>query len=180
MHKLTAAEMMRLCRVNRWNMVATNREQSVAEHTFGVITYAIEICRMERCEELIPEVMQAAYVHDASEVMTGDIPTPVKAHLMDKDKMRQFEESVYFGVPAFCSYSSKVKLIVKRADLLEAAIYLYRHGDSAHASNISIDMRNAVMADETLKNIWSWSGTQRTLDNLYETPQEELYKGKLA
>jgi len=78
------AYMYRLQHIERWSLMRNTNRENVAEHSFHVAliahalgTIAREIFRKDANPELL-----AAYAlfHDATEVFTGDIPTPVKHH----------------------------------------------------------------------------------------------------
>ena len=59
--------------VKRWHTVHTLRQQTVAEHSWGVAM----ICRKLWPQDSI--LMEAALCHDLGEGYTGDIPWPAKA-----------------------------------------------------------------------------------------------------
>ncbi len=70
--------------IDRWSLMHNSRKESLSEHTTDTALLAHILCLIGReyvgtGEELRPEVVAtAALYHDASEILTGDMPTPVK------------------------------------------------------------------------------------------------------
>jgi len=68
--------------INRWGLMRNIKDENVSEHSLdvAVIAHALTIIQKKRLNmEVNPEktVLYAIY-HDASEIFTGDMPTPVK------------------------------------------------------------------------------------------------------
>ena len=68
--------------INRWGLMRSIQEENVSEHSLdvAVIAHALTIIQKKRLnKETDPykTVLYAIY-HDASEILTGDMPTPVK------------------------------------------------------------------------------------------------------
>lgn len=85
-------ELLHLSYVKRWVVAPTHREQSVAEHTFRVMVITRELCKQLGIPTTQTwEIMSVAFGHDGDEVMTGDIPGPIKSkemgYLQDINKM---------------------------------------------------------------------------------------------
>lgn len=78
------AYMYRLKYIKRWSLMRNTTHESVAEHTFHVALLTHMLCTIanEVFGKEIPteQLVSAALFHDATEVFTGDIPTPVKHH----------------------------------------------------------------------------------------------------
>ena len=76
------AMMGRLRHIRRWSLMRSNVSENVCEHSFdtAVIAHALaEIGNRFFEKDLdVGKITMAALYHDASEVMTGDMPTPVK------------------------------------------------------------------------------------------------------
>ena len=76
------AYMARLKLIRRWSLMRNTQPENDAEHSLQVamIAHAIALLGNARYHrECNPEhVMTLAVYHDASEVITGDLPTPVK------------------------------------------------------------------------------------------------------
>ncbi len=68
--------------VNRWGLMHNDREENLMEHSFETAILAGALANIEN--EMfdgdfdVDKVTQAALFHDASEIITGDMPTPVK------------------------------------------------------------------------------------------------------
>lgn len=78
------AYLSRLRLIQRWGLMRNTQPENDAEHSLMVamIAHAIALMGRERYgREVDPEhVLALAVYHDATEVITGDLPTPVKYH----------------------------------------------------------------------------------------------------
>ena len=78
------AYLSRLRLISRWSLMRNTQPENDAEHSLQVsmIAHAIAVIGKERYGRNVnPEhVLSLAVYHDATEVMTGDLPTPVKYH----------------------------------------------------------------------------------------------------
>ncbi len=74
----------RLKLIRRWSLMRNTVPENDAEHSLQVamIAHAIAVIAQDRYgKQVDPEhVLSLAVYHDATEVMTGDLPTPVKYH----------------------------------------------------------------------------------------------------
>lgn len=93
------AMMARMKYVNRWGLMRNTLNESIAEHTLDVImlSHALVVIANTYFDNDLDEgrvALLAAY-HDAPEIMTGDMPTPVK-YLNDdiKNAYRGVEDAV--------------------------------------------------------------------------------------
>ena len=81
--------MARLKLISRWSLMRNTQPENDAEHSLQVamIAHAIAVIGRDRYgRSTDPEhVLSLAVYHDATEVMTGDLPTPVKYH---SDRLR--------------------------------------------------------------------------------------------
>lgn len=78
------AVLSRMKNIYRWGLMRNTRRESLSEHSFEValISHALAVINNERLGgNLDPNLCAtAALFHDTSEIITGDMPTPVKYH----------------------------------------------------------------------------------------------------
>jgi 5'-deoxynucleotidase len=77
------AFIFRMKYINRWALMRNTRNENVSEHSLevSVIAHALALIQKNRLgnSNIDPEkVALYAIYHDASEIITGDMPTPVK------------------------------------------------------------------------------------------------------
>ena len=134
------AYLSRMRLIQRWSLMFNIHQENVQEHSLQVCTIAhmLALIKNKRFKGTVnPErvVMLAAY-HDASEVITGDLPTPIKyyspdiktaykeieavAHqrLLDllPDEFQEDFEAIFFPVEA----DDEHWLLIKAADKISA------------------------------------------------------------
>ena len=91
------AYISRMRYIGRWSLMRNSTPENIQEHSHmvAVIAHALGIIRRDvmgiPCE---PEKYAAvALYHDCSEILTGDLPTPIKYHSKQiKEAYRQVEE----------------------------------------------------------------------------------------
>ena len=133
------AWMSRLRLIRRWGLMHPVQPENDAEHSLqtAVIAHGIAVIARDRYQaNIIPEqVVTLAIHHDASEVFTGDMPTPVKYrdpallaafHQMENDACRRLSDSLpaemqeAFSPYLFPDAASRAWQIVKAADKISA------------------------------------------------------------
>jgi 5'-deoxynucleotidase len=78
------AYLYRLRLIDRWSLMRNTTRESAAEHSFQVALLTHALCSIAR--DVYGKTVDAdravvlALFHDATEVITGDVPTPVKHH----------------------------------------------------------------------------------------------------
>ena len=76
------AYMARMKNIKRWNLMRNTREENVQEHSHSVALVAHALCLIanniygKNISE--KDVLACAVYHEAGEVITGDLPTPIK------------------------------------------------------------------------------------------------------
>lgn len=78
------AHLSRLKLINRWPLMRNVRTENVSEHSLQVafVAHALAIIKNRKFGGNVntERIALLAMYHDASEVITGDLPTPVKYH----------------------------------------------------------------------------------------------------
>jgi 5'-deoxynucleotidase len=126
--------------IQRWALMRNTAQENVQEHSHqvAVLAHALAVIRNERFGGALDagQVAVAALYHDASEILTGDMPTPIKYH--DPDIKRAYKaveavaEQKLLGMlpeelrevyrPVLTSVPAEVGELVKAADKLSAYI----------------------------------------------------------
>ena len=107
----------------RWVIIHTDKEQSVAEHSYNVALLTRELCRMVEANPGVAlEAIEYAMMHDLYEVYTGDIPKNAKSMI---------EGKTGYKMPDIVAKPSKeIVSLVKICDIIETASFIYFHGRS--------------------------------------------------
>ena len=128
------AYMARMRFIDRWALMRNSYTENIQEHSHqvAILAHALAVLR----NEYFGAVAVAALYHDASEILTGDMPTPIKYYNPDiRDAYKQVEaiacrkltgmlpqrlQDIYAGLltPA----DPEVEELVKAADKLSAHI----------------------------------------------------------
>jgi len=112
--------------VPRWHIIRNIKPPNLAEHSFYVTFYAMQICLLTRHHELLGDVLSYALIHDLAETFTGDIPGPTKRRIVDPEKLNTLEKNemvARFGVNGLFA-TEDTKKIVKTADLIDEVMHL--------------------------------------------------------
>ncbi len=136
------AMISRMKYIGRWGLMRNTRQENLAEHSLevAVISHALAVIGNTMLSKNLDEgqiVIMAIY-HDASEIITGDLPTPIKYRNQDiKDAYKSVEHdaakrmlselpeimtskySLAFDVSQQNAY---LKLLVHAADKISALI----------------------------------------------------------
>ncbi|MBQ6540674.1 MAG: 5'-deoxynucleotidase [Oscillospiraceae bacterium] len=130
----------RMKNINRWALMRNSYTENVQEHSHMVAVLAHALAAINR--EIYggaadpDRCASAALFHDASEIITGDMPTPVKYHNKEimnayKDMERLASEKLLSSLPRelqdsyrpiLCDIDPETERIVKAADKLSAYI----------------------------------------------------------
>lgn len=133
------AMLSRMKNINRWGLMRNTRQENLSEHTLEVafIAHALAVIANKRLGKNIDadKVAVAAMFHDTSEIITGDMPTPIKYYNSDiKAAYKKIEAiaeeqltSMLPGdlkdsfVPYFCP-DEQSAILIKAADKISALI----------------------------------------------------------
>lgn len=78
------AILSRMKYIKRWGLMRNTREENLSEHSLEVslIAHALAVISNKRLGNNIDAnfVAVSALFHDTSEILTGDLPTPIKYH----------------------------------------------------------------------------------------------------
>lgn len=70
--------------INRWGLMRNSIQENIQEHSHMVAVLAHALAVIRRDVFSVPcdpdRAASAALFHDASEILTGDLPTPIKYH----------------------------------------------------------------------------------------------------
>ena len=126
------AYLSRMRFIQRWALMRNTAPENVQEHSHqvAVLAHALAVIRNEKFggHADAGAVAVAALYHDASEILTGDMPTPIK---YDNPAIRKAykeveavaEEKLLHMLPEeFQPVYAPIKLILKAADKLSAYI----------------------------------------------------------
>ena len=76
------AVLSRMKYINRWGLMRNTRDENLSEHSLevAIIAHALAIIKNERLNGSVnaEHIAVLAMFHDAPEIFTGDLPTPVK------------------------------------------------------------------------------------------------------
>ncbi len=135
------AMLSRMKYIQRWGLMRSQNSENLSEHTLEVAQLTHALCVISNARlgsdiDVGKAVLYALY-HDCSEIITGDLPTPIKYH---SDEMKRAYKAVeqqaghrllqllpedlavhyapYFEPPS----SAEIALIIKAADKLSALI----------------------------------------------------------
>ena len=132
------ALLYRMKYILRWSLMRNTRMENVAEHSYyaAVLAHALAIIRRDvlgkPCD--VGRVLQCALYHDMSEILTGDMPTPVKyfnpeiisayrkiEEVASEKLLSELPEKLQGAYsPALTEKDAQVCALVKAADKLEA------------------------------------------------------------
>ncbi len=133
------AMLFRMKYINRWSLMRNMRTETLSEHTLEVafIAHALAVLSKERLGRAVDTeaVLLCALFHDTPEIITGDLPTPIKYYNSQiNEAYGQIEEGAkekLLGLlptdlqaqyaPVFAP-APEVKQLVKAADKIQALL----------------------------------------------------------
>lgn len=118
--------------INRWSLMRNTRTENVAEHSHQVAIIAHCLATIEKVifkkNVSADRAATIALFHETAEVITGDLPTPIKYFNKDinkayKDIERQAEEKLLSQLPL--ELQSSLTAAVQPSDSLEKNLVKY-------------------------------------------------------
>lgn len=133
------AMMSRMKNIGRWGLMRNTRPENLSEHTLEVafIAHALAVIRNRRFGGNVDAnaVAVAAMFHDTSEIITGDMPTPIKYYNANiKNVYKEIEsvaeerlvsllpEDLREDFTPIYNPDDEIKSLVKAADKISALI----------------------------------------------------------
>lgn len=133
------AMLSRMKNIYRWGLMRNTRQENLSEHSLEVayIAHALAVIKNRRLGGSVDAnaVAAAAMFHDTGEIITGDMPTPIKYYNSDirsayKDIESVAEERLLSLLPddlkgdyiPLYSPDEETKKIIKAADKISALI----------------------------------------------------------
>ncbi|MBR5542490.1 MAG: 5'-deoxynucleotidase [Oscillospiraceae bacterium] len=126
--------------ISRWSLMRNTRQENVAEHSYHVAVLANALAVISRDvfgKNIDPaRVAASALYHDMPEILTGDLPTPIKYYGKDiKDAYKRIEreaeekllatltDEMRKGISEYAEMrDEEIKRLVRAADKLDAHI----------------------------------------------------------
>lgn len=113
--------------IERWGIVRAHRRGTMGAHSHRVVIYADQIAEFIDWRGDKGALLRYAAWHDMDEVVTGDMPGPVKRRLIDPTKLAIFTKTQMtrlFPSLAWLCPGDEVAAIVKVADCLDEVLWL--------------------------------------------------------
>lgn len=133
------AMLSRMKNIYRWGLMRNTRKENLSEHSLEVafIAHALAVIRNERFSGNVDPcfVATAAMFHDTSEIITGDMPTPIKYYnseiktaykqieaVADKRLLQMLPEDMRGAFLPLYNPDAQTALLIKAADKISALI----------------------------------------------------------
>lgn len=161
------AYISRMRYIERWSLMRNSLPENIQEHSHmvAVLAHALGIIRRDVFNQPCDpdKCAAAALYHDCSEILTGDLPTPIKYHSPEiMQAYKQVEEianeKLINTLPkelrdAFSVYmhedDAEIKAIVKAADKLSAYIKCIEERKAGNNEFLSAEKQTRVKLDES-------------------------------
>lgn len=146
--QLTITDLSRSGHVTRWHSVNTTRKQTLAEHHHLVERFSVHLARIIIKDDLVVETLFAmseyASVHDFTELLLGDTPSPAKRHMEQicggESPIAKIENEIAPWIKTMKDdlkeKAPELLLIVKLADLIDALLFISTEGVGKHAEKV--------------------------------------------
>ena len=152
--------------INRWGLMRNTINENIAEHSLevAVIAHALAVIGNVRCgKELNAEhIAMLGMLHDTTEIITGDLPTPIKYYAPEiRDAYKKVEHiaanQLLSEIPEDMRDSYKDILVeedteewrfVKAADKLSAYIKCIQEGNTGNTDFEKAEIATKKTLDE--------------------------------
>lgn len=170
------SETLRAGHVHRWNIVATIRPQSIAEHMWNVTMIATDISKWMGVKDPAPAGFVGLCLrHDRHEVITGDVPTPTKRKFdehHDWYQVTEFGEDPEYDALRSHYLDTHYEHILKIADILDGIWFLTVWGvKSRHVTEIlqELDYRyqKALTKGQKRWSAYNWKQIDRIREEMF-------------
>lgn len=168
------AMMSRMKLIERWSLMRNSQSENISEHSLEVsmLAHALTIISNERLGNKLDPNRAAiiALYHDASEIITGDMPTPIKYFNKDiqdafknvedvaserllemlPDYMRKYYDPIFFPAKG----DGYLMKLIKAADKLSALIKCIEERKAGNTEFISAEKSiTEIIMDMGLKEV---------------------------
>ncbi len=151
--RLNMQDIARSGHVTRWHSVRCARSQTLAEHHYLVAMIARELMQRIFGDRLSAEtrlcVLEYALLHDAPELLMGDLPSPLKRRIADiagaADPLVRIEQEIApeINERRNALQGTALVVIVKLADLMDACLFIREEGIGRHAAAVAEQTEHA-------------------------------------
>lgn len=135
---LRQEDILAIQHVDRWHMIETRRKQHVGEHSYMVALIAAKLAsalNLPLTPDERVDMYEGCLLHDVPELKWGDMPTPTKkfliaqglAWVLELMEALFWEERGAKRLP-LSTATSRVKALVRLADLVEAYTFYQKEG----------------------------------------------------
>lgn len=133
--------------VTRWHSVRCARNQTLAEHHYLVTMIARELMARLFGDRLAAEtrlaVLEYALTHDTPELLTGDLPAPLKRRVTEiageENPLAQIEREIAPEIAARKEALAGTVFahLIKIADLMDGCLFIREEGIGRHAALVA-------------------------------------------
>ena len=188
------AMLSRMKNINRWGLMRNTRNENLSEHTLEVafIAHALAVIGNKRLGKNInaDKVAVSAMFHDTSEIITGDMPTPIKYYnseikaaykkieaiaeeqltcMLPEDLRDDF--SCYFGPDEYTvkliKAADKISALIKCIEEIKMGNMEFKEAEKSTKAAIDVlDLQEVkIFSDEFLDSFYLTLDEQRNTDN---------------
>ena len=175
--------------VTRWHSANCHRYPSIAEHSYLVTMYAKELLKNIKPTATVQDellVINHALNHDLAEVVCGDLATPFKRALEKRCAEKGLGNPIEEIEDKLCPMAKEARLacddfhliVVKLADIMEAAKFISVEGKGAATPKILSERKSAYQAyiDKGIRSFpeYNWSAAYTVLESILNDSPTEI------